>query len=163
MSNVPLPGPPDDESDDDSVAAWHEWHYALDWARGGDFIPLAECLRRSDLPLNNDDVRNWLASGLENGFKKPRKTKKRPQYVPFELEGRRFYLDARYLKIFEAMKQVSETRESLGEDMAIANAAARFEMEPEDLRQHLRRPRSRWGLSPAKHDGMFDGVIGLKD
>jgi hypothetical protein len=165
MSDIPLPGPSNDDEyydyDYENDQIWSEWNAALGWARKGDHAPLAECLCRTDLPLNNQDVRAWLAGGLLGGFKKPRKVAKRPIKVLFEdADGRRFHLDRRHLKIFEAMKRVAELKAALGEDAAIEKARKEFGMKKADvLRQHLRRPRSRWGLSPVKHDGMFDSVL----
>ncbi|QDM32185.1 hypothetical protein FNL55_13185 [Tardiphaga sp. vice352] len=174
MSDIPLPQPlTDDEAAEldylyENYEADHregQWADALEWARKGDFAPLVECLRRTDFPLDHPDVRNWLADGLADRFKKPRRVKKRPKFAIFEdASGRRFYLDQRHLKIFEAMKLYAQLVPSLGEDAALKSAKG--SMTSEELHQHLRRPRSRWALRPVKDDGMlermFAGVPGVK-
>jgi len=159
MSKPVPPGPSPDDTDweaEEASYTWHQWHYALEWAHKGDFEPLAECLRRSDLPLNNEDVRNWLADGLSGGFKKPRKITKRPKHVPFEMAGRHFYIDERHLKQFEAMRRASEIQATgVRAEEAIDRAASEHNVEPETLKNWMRREREYWGLSPARYDRMF--------
>jgi hypothetical protein len=161
--NTAPPSPAHDDTDweaEDESHVWHQWHYALEWARKGDFEPLVEWLR-TDLPLNNQEVRNWLADGLMAGdFKKPRKVTKRPQHVPFEMDGRRFYIKQRDLFRFMAMRRVVEIQatEDAAEEDAIDKAAEEHKIKAETLKNWLRRPREHWGLSPAKYDGMFDHV-----
>lgn len=168
MSKPPLPQPLTDEQaaeldylseNYESDTAWYEWQTALGWAKKGDFAPMAECLMRTNLPLNNDDARAWLAEGLIKGFTKPRRIAKRPEYVSFEMDGRHFKIDKRHLNVFQAMELFRQTKAALGEDEAIRRAAKQFGMKAKTLREHLRRPRSHWGLQPASRDDMFKGVI----
>ena len=157
---APAPSTGDDEEDHnyDGDRAWHDWHFALEWANRGDYRPLAELLR-TNLPLNNGDAREFLAKLLMGEVRKPRKIVKRPDHVPFtDANGRTFYIDKRYERIFRAMKQFQETKALLGADKAIKDTAKNFGMKSKTLREHLRRPRSHWGLHPVKTLTMFDAV-----
>ncbi|QDM16844.1 hypothetical protein [Tardiphaga sp. vice278] len=180
MSDIPLPQPlTDDEAAEldylyENYEADHregQWADALEWARKGDFAPLVECLRRTDFPLDHPDVRNWLADGLADRFKKPDKVAKRPVMVPFELaNGRTININERHLKQFEAMRLAEQLMVTMDRKAAIEKAADVFEVEPPKRFQNSLTPadtlsgwlglaRSKWGLPPVKSDGMFDDVV----
>ena len=175
MNNVPLPGQPDDESDwlydnYERDVFEVEWSGALAWAQKGDFVPLAELLRRPDMPLDHVDVRNWLADGLVEGFKKPSKVAKRPIKVPFVLaNGRTIYIYERHMKQFEAMTRADQLMSTMDRAHAIEKAADEFGIQPPDrykgtltpaetLSGYLSRARSKWGLHPVENDTMFDDI-----
>jgi hypothetical protein len=174
MSKPPLPQPLTDDEAADLDYLWEnyeadEWQSALEWARKGDFDPLAECLR-SNLAAPPDPmaVRNFLADVLEGKFKKPRnsRAKRNSKRVLFEdAKGRRFYIDKRYLEQATAIKRVRElqAQRRISQAKAIEIAATKLGIDEATLAEYLRNPRPQWGLSGRTAEEMFAGVAKLKE
>jgi hypothetical protein len=139
-----------------------EWQRALDWAHKGDFQPIVECLRRTDMVLNNENVREWLANGLERGFKKPNKVAKRPTLKPFELDGVHYHVDERYLEKLTAIRRVRELQ-GQGNSVfdAVAIAAKEYGIREQTLNDDQRRGWKHWGITdPEIIKRMFGGILG---
>jgi hypothetical protein len=180
MSDLPVPGPVDDDDydnydncDPDADA----WESALDWARKGDLLPLAECLRfNPSAPPDQMAVRNFLADVLDETYKKPRnsKAKRDQEFVPFvDIDGRQLRIDKRYLPQAEAIKRVREVMRDKKCSQAIAIEDVVKELGTKDelklakyrdkIAGYLQNPRPQWGLSGRTVEEMFSGVAKLKE
>ncbi|MCV0387550.1 MAG: hypothetical protein K5821_14205 [Nitrobacter sp.] len=194
MSNVPLPpqtpGPMTDEdaADLDYLYENYEsdkWDNALEWARKGDFSPLAGCLRfNPSAPPDPMALRNFLADVLDGTFKRPRNSKAKcnPERVRFvDANGRRLFIEKRYLKQATAIKRVRELQAErnipqrkaieiaaseiditksvrklmkAGHDREYAVDAARNELEHR-ISGYLNNPRPEWCLSRRSASELF--------
>jgi len=184
MSDIPLPGPLTDEEIDDLDYLWENydpdadaWESALDWARKGDFIPLAECLRfNPSAPRDQMAVRNFLADVLDETFKKPRnsKAKRDQEFVPFvDIDGRQLSINKRYLPQAEAIKRVREVMRKKKCSQADAIEAVVKELGTKDefklakyrdkLTGWVHDQRPWWGLNQRTVQEMFGDVVKLKD
>jgi hypothetical protein len=163
-----LPADADFEDYDNYDPSTDAWVSALDWARKGDFKPLAECLRFNPAaPPDQMAVRNFLADVLVETFKKPvnSKAKRDREFVPFvDADGRRLSIDRRYLKPATAIKLVRELMRTKKrrQAQAIEDVAVLLKMDENKLAEWVRNPRQRWGLSNRTTEEMFGDVAKSK-
>lgn len=152
MSNVPLPGSNSDEMNEDidylfenyhRDIAHQTWQSALDWARRGDFDPLAECLRfQMTEPPDPMAIRNFLADVLEGKFKKPRnsKAKHRHETVQFvDIDGRRLTVEKRHLPQATIIRRIKELQRDSKLSVKQAVAVVAKEMDVEGQARKLQR------------------------
>jgi hypothetical protein len=176
MSKIPLPGPVDDDLDYyDYDPDADGWESALDWARKGDLIPLAECLRFNPAaPPDPMAVRNFLASVLDKSWTKPpnSKAKRDQEHVQFvDANGRRLRINKRHLPQATAIKRVRELmrEKKCSQAKALDTFADESGIDDEEKRAkyrdkiagYLNNPRPEWGFNKRTAEEMFAGVAKL--